>query len=335
MERCASLRLGMENDDGSSEDDDGSILNVDSLEEDRLGAAPSATNAADNDVSCTNVLASIKYNSSPPPTPSKMLSTPLSRLSSSSLFRRQRRRSCKTTSPRSCLDYDQVALSTDDEEPSEYDSADPPEDYVKCSFLDDTDLLNITLAKEEEEEEKEVVAATTISATYRGYYARQSLLVYDIIQAVEYSMTPSHWRDVNASIRIQRAYRGYVVRQYNDTSRDADNYSRTMMYVRDVTAAARIQRGWRKFWTMINVECATITLQAWIRKCAAQHKTRHLSIMVKAGCIMVEEKRSALTIQKRWTKHYLNRMKIMDYMIRHEAATVMVSEVNSMHNHLC
>ena len=341
LERCASLRLGLEDDGGSSEEDDeSSITHVDSLEEDKRGAAPVLPNAQDNDVSSC-VLASIEYNSSPPPTPSKVLSKSLSRLSSPSLFRRrQQRRSCKTTSPRSCLDFDRVAaaLSTNDEETSSecYDDADPPEDYVKCSFLDETDLLNISLAKKEEE--KEVSAATTISAAYRGYYARQSLLVYDIIRVVEYSMTPLRCRDVNASILIQRAYRGYreyikyVVKQYASIRIQrayCDYVARQSIlrdaHVRDVNAATRIQRGWRKFWTLINVECATIILQSWFRKCVAQHKTRYLSIMVDAGCIMVEEKSSVLTIQK-WWRDQLNEQRILN-----EAAIVMVSEVNYMH----
>lgn len=307
--RCASLRLGLEDDGGSSDDDDErSITHVDSLEED--------------DVSSCSLLG---YNSSPPPTPSKVLSKPLSKLSSPSLFRRQRRRSCKTTSPRSCLDFDQgYALSTHDEETSEYDDTDPPEDYVKrsCFLEDDTDLLNISLAKKEEEVEKKGAAATTISATYRGYYARQSLLVYDIIRVVEYSMTPSRCRDVNASIRIQRAYRGY--REYNEYV-VKQIVSRTMMHLRDVNAATRIQRGWRKFWTSINVECATIILQSWFRECVAKDKAIQLSVLGTAGCIMMEEKSRVLTIQKWWRDH-LNERRIL-----HEAATVMVSEVNNMH----
>jgi hypothetical protein len=239
------------------------------------------------------------------------------------------------------LDFDRVvsALSTNDEETSSecYDDADPPEDYVTCSFLDDTDLMNISLAKKEEE--KEVVgAATTISAAYRGYSVRQSLLVYDIIRVVEYSMTPSRWRDINASIRIQRAYRGYreyikyVVKQYASIriQRAYCDYVARQSMLRDarmrhVTAATRIQRGWRKFWTLINVECATIILQSWFRKCAAQHKTRYLSIMVEAGCIMVEEKSSVLTIQK-WWRDQLNEWRILN-----EAATVMVSDFNMPH----
>lgn len=320
LKRCASLRLGLEDDGGSSEDDDErSITHVDSLEEDRLGAAP-APNAEDNDVSSCSLLG---YNSSPPPTPSKVLSKHPS-------FQVHRyfgdnEESCKTTSPRSCLGFDRVAtLSTNDEETSEYDDTDPPGDYVKrsCFLEDDTDLLIISLAKKEEEVEKKGAAATTISATYRGYYARQSLLVHDIIRVVEYSMTPSRCLDVNASIRIQGAYRGY--REYNKYV-VKQIVSRTMMHLRDVNAATRIQRGWRKFWTSINVECVTIILQSWFRECIAKDKARQLSVLGTAGCIMMEEKSRVLTIQKWWRDH-LNERRIL-----HETATVMVSEVNNMH----